>query len=232
MVVRLIPQTSLATGKVILILTGLNEGEVVEEQIKRLTNVVQAQEIEKDEPINVEFTMPSPTITEYQVKCVWGDEALSYVARVEKSERPITPERTSPAASAATAPQADGGGLLLDNLIRQKEELPCGKASCDYVYVLKFDLVNRTQQIVTMAKLAMGMLWLEEGQDLPTITAGTELRADEQIVELNGITIAPGQAKKVSIKIDKPLAAIPGGGFVPTLRIIKYSSSSHDNTNN
>ncbi|MCC6933790.1 MAG: hypothetical protein IT292_11175 [Deltaproteobacteria bacterium] len=228
--VRLVPQTDLATGKIILILTGLNEGEVVEEQIKRLSTVISSEEVNEGDQIDVKFTMPSASITEYQIKCVWGEEALSYVTKFEKSlvaSTPapgvVTPAPTDDENKSPSISESTNQGLVLEEMEKVKEAQKCAAKSCDYIYVIKFLVVNRSQRIVQNIKLAMGVFWLEDGQDLEILKAGEKLRADEQSVDLSGVTLAPGQSKKISIRVDKPLPDVPGGAFVPAIRLLGFS---------
>lgn len=73
--VTLKPFTKLHTKDVAVALVGLSGDKVVEKQSSMLNALVGERILEKSEKVDVEFVLSADNLTDYQVKCSWGQDA-------------------------------------------------------------------------------------------------------------------------------------------------------------
>ncbi|MFN8389264.1 MAG: hypothetical protein U0136_03135 [Bdellovibrionota bacterium] len=141
--------------------------------------------------------------------------------------------RTSPAAedaaraSLASGPLVEGPGKLeIKDVGLEEETVACGQPPCDRRYTLRARVVNTGGGPLSELELGVGLAWAE-GTSLPKPPADYEPKRNrEETVALKQIVLRPGDSKKLKIKIDRAVPVVPGGAFVPYIRIIQAKTPS------
>ena len=269
------PLTDIPSRDVTLALFGLKGGVVVESDIKNLAELLGDDELEAEIPRNASFSIPSAEITDYQVKCSWGEEAKELASlgaqenskialpassepvddslleeaaladdviqlddvvssealeKVEEEEEVVakTEEQDSELKSELQIDESTEEGVSLASNKIEKEFLSCEDEPCDYQYIFHGTLINNSNEPLESLKLAVGLFWENEGDIAILPEKETELTENEELVELENLAIGPKTTKPLKIKIDRTIPQIPGGSFVPNIRIINSEINSSD----
>lgn len=261
--VRLTSRTTLNAENVIVSVVGLEEGEVVEQEVQRISTVLGRSEIGSGETVLVDFTLPGEGLTEYQIRGSWGDHAAKALLAERVSRRalpeeleespdevhfseagpgmPFTDESISeePAARARLAAsidapqrveaeptQSSGMGskrvLTLENVELKAEPSDCSEPPCSLLYTIRAELVNHEIDTLGDIGLAVGLYWANAGQ-LPQIPEHlAPLTDNEEEIPLGRLLLHPAARKKIRIAVDREVPQVPGGEFIPHLRIVRY----------
>ncbi len=108
----------------------------------------------------------------------------------------------------------------------EEQVLDCPAQPCDLKYIVSAGIENGTPQAVGALKLAIGIYWVTEGL-LPEIpAAGAPLSAAEEPIDLGGTVLAPGEKKRIRINVDRAIPVVPGGRFVPHLRLLEFKPAN------
>lgn len=238
---RVTAKTQLDPKLVRVTVSGLHEGNVVEEQEKNLAEEFPFPVLEAGKAAVIHFALPAESLSEYQVKCSWQEPGSDQRAVVSAQGKPAVegvvtaavPLQTPSAptiASEKVSPRAEpvvisgGRGLILENIGVESREIPCGSKSCDKLFTVYGELLNDSGRTVRNISLALGLFWKDQGASLglPADSAGT-LSENEETVELGELELPPGMSKRMKIEVDRAVPQLPGGSFVPHLRVWKYS---------
>ena len=216
--------TEISPDQIVLGIAGLRDGELVEETYKKISDVVASERLDAETKLAVRFELASKDLSEYQVKCNWGNDATELWAKLNPSiETPANESRASLANQKIDQnllkTPAISGKLELSDLDIQSEELPCVLAPCDLNYTVVGRFLNGKETQVSTAKLAVGLYWAEEGQ-LPELPKTSEaLSENEQVIEV-ALGLQSGEAATIRVKLDRSIPQVPGGSFIPHVRLI------------
>ncbi len=235
-------QHEIPTSDVNVTLRGLKEGMLLGEKVQMLKESMSEQSLKPGDVVALNFEMPVEGLTEYQVKCSWGDEAKQPGQEPPSSKpselvlKDALPQESDILAGVASAPEAEiapetssspealKGELELADLEAKREELPCTAPPCDLQYMFHARLKNSSNTAVESVRLALAIMWVNDGESPsfpPPLTAKQE---GEELIELSGLTLSPGTEKKIRVKVDKDIPSVPGGSFIPYLRLLDYAS--------
>lgn len=213
--VILTTHTEINPNDVVLGVTGLTDGELVEETYKKVSDVVASDMLDANTKIALRFELDKKDLSEYQVKCSWGEEAKELWAKLTPA--PIE-TRASLSQELINAP-ALSGNLELSNIDIQSEELQCVLAPCDLTYTVIGKFYNGKDSPVAKAKLAIGLYWANSGQ-VPAIPAlDAPVNENEELVEV-ALGLQSRESATIKIKLDRSVPQVPGGSFIPHVRLI------------
>lgn len=221
--VQLRPRTALATENIAVGIFGLENGVQIEQQVVLLKDALGDQVLEPEETYEVPLRLHSSKISEYQVKCSWGEEVQRLVENTID-----TPANTfvEEAEEEALDYEVSGTpGLLLAAVKVEKEALPCTKPPCDMLFYVNADLMNNTPSSIAEIRLALGLFWVNDGESLQAPVGGEPLAQNEEEIMLAEVSLEPGQAKRIRVKVDRAVPPVPGGRFTPHLRVLDYEAS-------
>jgi hypothetical protein len=113
-------------------------------------------------------------------------------------------------------------GLTVDVVGIERSQIDCDESPCDDLLSINALLVNNTDSPITEIVLGMGLFWANSGDtpDLPS--NGTEALDTEEVINIVGVSIEPGQEKKIRVRVDRPVPIVPGGEFIPHLRLLSF----------
>ena len=245
--VRLHTKTKIDPKAVQVTVSGLREGQVVEEQAQKISEVVSSEELPADTTLALLFSLSAQELTEYQVRCSWGEQVASGTGNqsntsVAESD-PLTqsvaeiPPQTLPKDTLADAtdraslappeminPAAqvaeNGRQVALENVEVSEQATTCDAPPCDRILTISARVRNNSSAVKNDIRLAIGLYWVNAGM-LPKIPAAdAPLSSGEELIELSDLKISPNQAKRIRVKVDRKVPVVQGGSFVPHLRIL------------
>ncbi|MCB0324305.1 MAG: hypothetical protein KDD69_12065 [Bdellovibrionales bacterium] len=236
--VHLTALTPLKTEQVLVAVAGLQEGEVVEEHQQRLNEVLGGEYLRQGQTAALLFSLETGSLTEYQVRCSWGDSALSGAAGAGSSE-PTSHSEVEHARGRLRPPSAEnllqperpplvkGRSVTLDNVDIVETPEHCDHPPCNVYFVVHADLVSGGVEPIDGLELALGLYWATQGTlpKLPEI--GAELTANEELIDLSTLRLGPGETRRIRVKVDRSVPVVPGGSFIPHLRILPSSLSEY-----
>ena len=235
---------------IIVILSGLEEGSVVEEQFQQVSDVVSGA-LKPEQRVSLLFSLNANRLTEYQVQCSWGEDARKVLAQKMKKARetmrsslrktkplvqakkPLKPKPETPVAEQKTEMAKkptpvlekntyEGGSLVLDNIVVEREEAACDTSPCDILYTLTAQLVNSSEASISSIELALGLNWVSENQQAKVPEKLSPLTKGEERIALSDVTLVPQQTKKVRVSVDRAVPVVEGGEFLPHLRLLNF----------
>lgn len=265
----------MSPDEILVGVSGLRDGVVVEQDLKKVSEVFTGSSLDSDSLVALRFTLDSKDLSEYQIICVWGEQrvASTLEARLPEQELEADPEvmtkvvaasddippvtsgliTSTPLAVAATedAVNLDVGELETFNLNTNNQNtdnqnavnqdivnqeageleisdidivsdvISCKAEPCDISYTVYANLINNSSQSIDTVKIAVGLYWANEGQ-LPKIPeASNRLLSSEELVELSDVSLASGRSQKVKMKLDRNVPQVPGGSFIPHIRLLE-----------
>lgn len=258
---RLEAKTSLQTAKVVLQLSGLKDGEVVEQQIQRLSELTPLSELSSGQAVAAQFALNSGELTEYQLRCSWGADAVALLDRVAPKEglydatssrgrlenakvrgaELVKSESHEPNDEISTvlrksdhedhtpenktAPIQTSGAFLLNTRVEQTDEQCIGQY-CEHRYAVSGSLINGTEQTLSGVVLGLGVYWAANGEQPELPNANAPLAKNEKEIRLSRLQLAPHQSRQIRVTVDRAIPGIPGGSFVPHLRLVTADFAS------
>lgn len=256
---------------IIVGVSGLKEGKLVEESYQRVSDVIATDTLDEDSLVALRFTLSSGDLSEYQVKCNWGPgvsiptvtahvetllEVAQPLAQSEEEQLEVALEsdaliieptegitRASLSREIELGEELDFAGgekkddniqvvesereaieqddLRIQELDVENETILCSEPPCDIMYTVLAKLENKGTETVDSVQIAVGLYWANSGQ-LPKVPApDAELQENEELIELSELNIASGKSKKVRVKLDRSVPDVPGGSFIPHVRLLK-----------
>jgi hypothetical protein len=200
-------KTDFPADEVIVSLFGLRDGEIVEKQTKLMSEEINSRELSNGQSVVLYFVLNKTDLSEYQVKCSWGKDALEIIASIK----------------AGSIEPTTNVNVFLDEIEIVEQTVSCNIAPCDIFYTLFGTINNQSDNRIPEIDLAIGLFWVNEGQTLPSIEAHTKLAPNEEVISLSNINLAPGESRKVRVTVDRGVPILPGGKFIPRLRILDHS---------
>jgi hypothetical protein len=111
--------------------------------------------------------------------------------------------------------------VALEGVDIESELDDCPAEPCDLRYRIFARLKNLGEtKTVDSIELAIGLYWASEGQLPQTPKSGSKATANEEVVALKNLAIAPGGSKAIRVRVNRGVPQIPGGRFVPHIRVL------------
>ena len=130
--VTLKPFTKLHTKDVAVALVGLRGDKIVEKQSSMLNALVGERILEKSEKVDVEFVLSAANLTDYQVKCSWGQDAEILANQKKKREtKIISAIETSPEEEALVGTSSSAAPKTTHKTYKSNEELSRSSLKAD-----------------------------------------------------------------------------------------------------
>jgi hypothetical protein len=243
--VHLEAKTAIPSAQIVVGLLGLREGVIVEEKLQLLSSVYSKETLEAGQTLALNFSLKSDDLTEYQVRCSWGSDAARLAEITQNTEEIEKPQLNNARASlntdaAAALKLVDGSNelsaiqppairrpnmperpLSLENVEISEGAGACADPPCDIYFVVKATIANHTDVMLEGVRLAIGLYWTEAGK-LPRLPAqSAALSENEELIDLKGLKIGGGDSKAIRVKVDRSVPRVPGGSFIPHLRILE-----------
>lgn len=208
-------RTAIDPRTVKLFFRGLSSGEVITEQERLLSEDSDREALTAGETVVARFIVPAKDLNEYQIEAAWGIEPPLEAAG------PVS----APGATAEMQPAPSDGGVV-QVLEVDAQALECEFEPCNVHLVVTAVLKNEGAAAIEGAKLAVGLVWREEGQPLPPLPSSEEALPGEDVVELSGLHIAPASERRLRLRIAEEVPLVPGGQFEPTLRLLSVQTAA------
>ena len=139
---KIAPKTKVKSKEVVMQLTGLSEGEVIEIQTKKLSDLIAQEFVDPKDIIIVDFKMANINLSEYQVRCAWGIDAKNLVAQITPFETNKTlDQRTSTPTKMLISEHPQ-----LENISYSSVAIDCPTKPCDIIYTVSGNIVNDTEK--------------------------------------------------------------------------------------
>ena len=221
-------RTALETKSLAVSAQGLREGEVVEKLVRSISEVFPHDVMRKGQSALVQFELSADDLSEYQVVCSWGEEGVFLLGQPggtqSSSPKEIAKVDSTPLTSSSIEKLQ---GLELNNLQLQGRPDPCAKPpDCDIWFTFEGMLGNKSSEPIREIELALGLFWVPDGSDFAFPANFDPLGDNEEAIRLESLTLGVGREKKLKISLDEAVPQVPGGQFVPRLRILNYRSLS------
>ena len=245
--VRVTSKTELPTADIVVNVTGLDEGQVIESYEKRLSEVFPVDDLDAGEAAMLDFVLKRPELSEYQVQCRWGEEAHKPAsaakpdAAAAQSVPPQPPGVENDSARAAlTLPEtstpdegsgveipliAPGGDLSLKVVELEHRVVDCAQPPCDRFYTIRATLLNQSARPIGGIVLASGLQWVNQGATSKEPEPFAKLQEGEESVALDGFVLQPGKEKRLKIAVDRAVPEVPGGSFMPYVRLVASAAA-------
>lgn len=245
--VRIEALHSISADDVEIAALGLHEGTLLAEQKVRLSNVVRSKNLIPGESYLVPFELSISKISEFQLKCSWGDEVRKNIENSQKSQRtddlePPDPYKPGllPELKSNGEFENSAGGVIERSHLRSKvyiDEIEILEERCDVVVcdissqiapqnarkvTIKAKVKNMTNSPVRNLSLAFGLFWAQQGKIPELPKDRTEKKPSEQELEFKNLTIPPGGSVPFNVKLDRVLVELPEGSFRPHVRILSF----------
>lgn len=234
--IHLEAKTQMDPAQILVAVQGLREGEIVEEHLQLVGDITKTKTLEPGKRIALVFSLRGEALTEYQVRCSWGTEAAEIAAKRMELPTQVASATTEEADTMFPQPhppdEPEAGKkeeevtsvVSLEEVDIEKQASACPSPPCDILHTVHAIIANNSGSTVESIELAIGLYWANEGQ-LPAIPSrGSPPTPNEEVIRLEDLGLAPGDTKRVRIKVDRSVPVIPGGGFVPHLRIVQYNA--------
>lgn len=206
------------TDSVFVQLKGFNKGVIQEEQTVPLRNFTDKEVSSPGNTIFLPFTLAIKDIDRFTISCSWGDEGYKLAALLDMAEgQSSLPPNTE--FKEASAP------IKISELSVDEIELPCKSGLCSVRVnlagrILRGDLSKEVKAV----SLAYKLTWVPDGSLPPIGSTSEELEPDEKMLPF-GNDVLPVEGFEFKVVGDKDLPKIPGGRFMPVVRILKYELS-------
>ncbi len=112
------------------------------------------------------------------------------------------------------------GELMLTVTELEQREVTCDSPPCDRFFTIRAALRNGGATPIGGIALASGLQWVNEGATLRSPEPYSKALEGESVVKLDGFILQPGKEKKLKVAVDRAVPTVPGGQFVPYLRLV------------
>jgi len=139
-----------------------------------------------------------------------------------------TETRTALKASSQPLPfnSSSPGHATLKGLRTVTGRLACDNPPCDVLYTVVGELVNEGGTDVGDIELSIGLYWANDGQNAKFPTIADPRGENEELIALEGFKLKPGESKRIRINVDRSVPIVPGGRFVPYLRLLGFKADA------
>ena len=168
--------------------------------------LVKEPSIEKALPDESSMNIPTDSISEEEKSIVEQVDSIPENSISEESEL------------------LDSRGAVLSGIYLETINSECSQEPCDLYYVFNATLENNTSKNLDTIDLAVGIFWQNENQVAIFPRSEEALTDNEELVSLQSLSIVPFGKKQLKIEIDRAIPIVPGGSFVPNLRILSSNN--------
>lgn len=216
---------------------GLKDGTEVAREFVKLSQLIKNAQLKSGQTITVPLKLAANDISEFQVRCLWGNEAAAVIASIDSqtaraslatppaAEQDIAIDPVARIISQANGEKSDAAPASIKLTIAdiRETQVECKIKPCDLLYTVIAELENNGAVAVESATIAVGLYWANSGA-LPLVPVdGAKLRDSEQELILSGLDLSPGEKKRLEVKVDQPVPPVRGGGFVPHVRLLSVT---------
>lgn len=190
------------TDAIVIRLTGLQEGKIIETSEHKLTEIISAddsgpamvaapEQLGAGSEVKFVISIPSVAISHYQIELLWGKDA-------QDAEPEVVP-----------APAV--GKLEVRGLHVDRQEQHCQDGICSFTLTVTAELSNQGAAPITQAVLGVSYVRQNgEGQSNPNL---------EDQLEVGTLNLQPGDSRAVRLLLEHvPKEAVEG--YHPVLRVI------------
>lgn len=204
-----------------LFFRGLDEGKVVREESRLLSQDSDRETIAAGDTVVARFIVPAEGLSEYQVECAWGvePEIETKSETAELKKEPLAEAAPQETISASKADSVTSAGRIRV-LEVDSQPLSCPNEPCGVRLVVTALLVNAGESQIDNAKVAVGLVWRAEGQPLPELAQSADALPGEDVIELSNLGLEPQAERKMRLRISEDVPVVPGGQFEPTIRLL------------
>lgn len=189
----------LPARRVHLAAVGLNHGQVIREEVRRLSDAIGEELIPEGGEADILFELPAAQIEDYQVRVDW-DLGMS------------------------GTDESSSDKLILQNVETEIVKPDCTGEVCSEQHAVSATVFNKSKAICNEIFVAIGVFWSDENLPAPTMPANLlPLSPHEEKVALGAMTLYPGEGRRVRLRIERQLPILSGGRFAANLRILDYS---------
>lgn len=116
----------------------------------------------------------------------------------------------------------NGDAILVEIVNIDKVPTNCANNSCDILMSVNTRIRNDGVGKINSVTLGIGLFWANEGQTPVFPNDGDVAVDNEELVNLKDLSIAQGENRLVRVRIDQPVPQVPGGAFIPHIRLVSY----------
>lgn len=192
-------------SNVSLKLTGLKDGDTISEKDYKLKELLQtsSSDIKEDylaakSPIRFALTTTAQDITDYQLELFWGEGDEKLLESRASAAFPLQP-------------------LTLEDLRVETFTMGCLSPPCGKNYKVIGKIVNQGTDIVGQVTLGASFAWVPNGS---TFEINGYNPSNEKHLKIEQITLNPGDRKAFKIDLDRTVPDLPGGRYIPIIRIL------------
>ncbi len=208
------PEIDYPASSVGLKLSGLKNAEVLSEQsfsLDQLLKLDASATLQAHESYQFVLSLEGLAIDDYQLEMDWDESADRLMAEQQLAD------------------SENKSALELEN-IKRDPRLRCkDQGACEVFYTVTANLLNRSQLALTHVRLGIGFVFIpnsdndREGRlDLSAPIPEDSIPENEEAIELNNLTLQPGQRKLLKFNIAQGVPESSTGTFVPVLRVLSY----------
>lgn len=242
--VSLRPKIELPSADILVRVQGLKDGELRETVEQRLSEIFPFESIKADQSAVLRFVLKSQDLSEFQILCSWGEDAHKQTVLSDKvlSDKVLSDktanleESLTEARGNIASEKSTEGSPVVEEPSALKSKLPlefvdfdletkkqaCAKLPCDLHYIINGQLKNSAERQITDIVLAVGLAWAEKGQLAKPPAELSPKTEEEEVVELGKFSLAKGQSKKMRVEVDRAVPVVPGGAFLPYIRVLSF----------
>lgn len=233
--VKLHPLKDLLVKDVAIAIIGLKDGVVSSRRVMPLSALVLESQfpqgtLKAGQPVLVQVNTPHADVSELQVVCSWGEDAQRLVGpntyRTPVANAPQGADTTAQVLQEAIRPAVPthkiDASVQLAVLERIEIERRAGGCpDCPALLTLVVHLQNPSARPLVGVKLAIGLAFAADGESVPHKPSEMPIEQSEQLVDITDAHIGPGKSQIVRVKFDRGIPRVPGGEFLPTVRILR-----------
>jgi len=199
---RVIAKARWDLSQAVVRLTGIKNGQVVNTTHSPLLPFVKSENSisytrhHPPQDFTFSLSIPSNTITDYQLELLWGAEARGYIAKKEKY-----------------SPNA----LQLRN-VKTERRLRCTKTPCQVAYRITGELINAGTTPINSATLGVGFV---DRTLQATQPFSAPIPNNETEVVMAEVALAPGASRLIKLDLDQTISEDEEKKYKPVVRVVR-----------
>lgn len=142
--------------------------------------------------------------------------------------KPLLPGKSSNFAKEFIKKTEVHEALVLEDIQIFEDVIPCEENRCAKKIRMKARLKNYLNKPVHSMKLAFGLFWVSDGKVPILPEDDTEKRPGEEELDFGVKVLTPNDSIEFQVNIGRPVFDLPGGKFIPHVRILHYEDQILD----